>query len=288
MPCLVEYCVNEETPTLGLCKRHVKVWHKAGEPVGDALNAWVKAQIDIELDVCLTPPELALEICDRIDRMIDFVPTMGPRILEPSAGDGAFVRAARATWPAADIWAAEIREECKAVLRAAGATVVDNCDLLTISGFVATDLIIGNPPFAVAEQHIRHLLDNMKEGAHLAFLLRLGFYESKERLDFWETYPEKYFIPIVPRPGFKLNGEGKQGTDSQAYGLFIWQKGWTGPSTRLPHLVWKKARAKKQLEIPTSASVLVTAAPELDTVEPPELETLDEILFEEAPELETL
>jgi hypothetical protein len=276
MSCTVEFCPNDPTPTLNLCKRHLKIWRKAGEPVGDAFNAWLITQRDEELDVCLTPPELAIAICDLFARRIEPNVT---RILEPSAGAGVFVRAARLAWPKSDITAMDIREECRADLEAAGA---DDVDIRALEDQDICDsrpeLVIGNPPFALAEHHIRLLLAAMNKGAYLVFLLRLGFYESNERLDFWNEHPEKFFIPVVPRPGFKLNGKGMAGTDSQAYGIFIWKKGWSGPSTRLPHLVWQKPKlpkgrrtkaAAQQLEI--QSGTIVAGAAEI--VEPPELET---------------
>lgn len=283
MACLVEYCSSESTPSLGLCKKHLKKWHKAGEPVGDALEAWLKVQKDEELDVCLTPEALALEICSRLESgpCRDHYLASPFRILEPSAGNGAFVKAARQTWPEASITANEIREECRQSLHDAGADDVDIRDLNNQDICdIGPDLIVGNPPFAYAEQHIRLLLAAMKEGAFLVFLLRLGFYESHERTDFWKECPERFMAPIVPRPQYKLNSKGKPGSDSQAYGIFIWQKGFTGAPTRLPHIVWREKRVgklvpggkrkAKQLEIPAKASVVVSAAPELDVA--PELE----------------
>lgn len=282
-PCIVEYCNGEGTPTLGCCKKHVKAWHKAGEPVGDALAPWLMLMSDEELDVCLTPPALALEICRVLQRTLDCGDYgAAPKILEPSAGDGAFVNAARNTWPESDIVAIEIRPECKDKLILAGAT---RSETWSLEQWLATDdgksslgdadesadLVIGNPPFAFAEPHIRMLLDGMKEGAHLVFLLRLGFYESHERIPFWRECPEKFFAPIVPRPGFKLNKQGKPGSDSQAYGVFIWQKGWTGPSTRLPHIVWQEKRVGRLTrgrDKPVAAKKVeskVEAAPELET-----------------------
>lgn len=276
MSCLVDFCSIDPTPTLGLCKAHTKAWHKAGEPVGDALEAWLKLQRDEELDVCLTPDPLAVEICERLAEQIQ--PLV---VLEPSAGDGSFVRAARQVWAKSNITAMDIRPECRDALRVAGADEVDIraledqdiCD-------IGPDLVIGNPPFAQAEKHIRILLAAMKEGAYLAFLLRLGFYESHERVDFWKECPERFMAPIVPRPQYKLNSKGKLGSDSQSYAIFIWQKGFEGAPTRLPHIVWRekktgqlqngRAKKAKQLEIPVKASIIVTDAPELDTA--PELE----------------
>lgn len=265
MSCFVAYCTrpgNDPESSEGLCKKHLHRWKKDHEPAGEALKAWLQIQSDLELDVCPTPAALALEICDRLARMIEPTPT---HILEPSAGDGAFVRAIRATWPDAEIAAIEIQEKNRSKLLTAGANHVITGDLVAFNGTgpEQVDLIVGNPPFAVAEEHIRYLLSHMQEDAVLAFLLRVGFYGSKERLPFWSEHPERCFVPITPRPGFKLNKDGKPGTDSQEYGLFVWQKGWTGAPTRLPHIIWENGKrrggGKRKKE----------EAPELDA---PELE----------------
>jgi hypothetical protein len=243
-----------------------------------------------QFEICPTPPALAIEICKRValahgdlDKKMHY-----PRILEPSAGDGAFVSACRAVWPTSQVVAVEPRAECRDTLLAAGACHVNTYALeawLELGVGAETvrdaDLVIGNPPFTKAEAHIRLLLGLMKPGAILAFLLRTGFYESLKRLDFWRTFPEQSFSPIVPRPGFKLNGKGKKGTDSQSYGLFVWRAGATNlggdtplVSHRLPHIVWKttddedrkqrKPRGKKK---EPKVEAVVPASDDIPTLE---------------------
>lgn len=216
-----------------------------------------------ELDVCPTPPELALAICRRVSEVCnwpgDAENIRSPRILEPSAGDGAFVRAARQVWPGAEITAVEIRDQCAQKLWDVGASLVVTGDLAhTLKDLCQPfDLCIGNPPFSVAENHIRLLLGAMRPGAVLAFLLRTGFYESHTRISFWNEFPEDSFAPIVPRPGFKLNSKGKKGTDSQSYGLFIWTKRMIDPPgrtrQRADHIVWRDPapRGRKKRDKPT-------------------------------------
>jgi len=216
------------------------------------------AEID-EFEICPTPPELALAICRRVTSLFPHVGTNRRQIewiLEPSAGDGSFVTAAKATWPGAIVCAVEMRPECENALLAAGANIVT---IETLEDFLTSqagqlamksaDLVLGNPPFTKAEAHLRAMLALMKPGAILAFLLRVGFYESFDRLLFWEQHPEDSFSPIVPRPGFKKNGKGKKGTDSQSYALFCWVVPAVGevpaPPRRYPHLVWRQEVKKK-------------------------------------------
>jgi hypothetical protein len=216
-----------------------------------------KEEID-EWEICPTPEPLAFEICRRIHEVLGaFSPQ---RILEPSAGDGPFVKAARHFWPNAEIIAVEPRGVCREKLFDAGANQVysEYLDPKQIEE-IDPNLVIGNPPYSQAENHIRMIL-NFGSHLDLAFLLKLSFYESKERLDFWQKYPELWMAPIVPRPGFKLNKQGKKGTDSQAYGLFCWVAGVEDETVpiRRPHIVWeppksRRGRRKKKEETPAAS-----------------------------------
>lgn len=232
------------------------------------------AEIDT-FEICPTPSELALAVCRYIANLGLRLP-VAPRVLEPSAGEGAFVAAVRAVWSHSPVVAVECRPECETTLRTVGA------DMVAIARFEewaetaqgaatihSADLVIGNPPFSHAEDHVRRLLSLMKPGAYLVFLLKMSFYESFERLDFWSKHPEDGVAPIVPRPGFKLNGKGKKGTDSQAYCIFLWSAGapagdhavLTMPR-RLPHVVWRESVAKqKKPRKPRQPKKVVNDAP---------------------------
>lgn len=198
-----------------------------------------------DVDNCPTPPELALAIVrEARARFGDSFPQY-PEIFEPSAGEGAFVAAALAVWPGAHITAVEPREECGAAIRAAGAERVFETTLEATGVPLGTDLVIGNPPFSRAETHLRLLFAGLTPGTPVVMLLRLAFLESFERLPFWREFPAGAVQPIVPRPGFKLNGKGKPGTDSQAYAVFYWRAGEKPePTTLLPALVWREEKRK--------------------------------------------
>lgn len=49
------------------------------------------------------------------------------------------------------------------------------------------DVIITNPPFNIARQIIEKALKDVKDGGYVVMLLRLNFFGSKERFDFWEN-----------------------------------------------------------------------------------------------------
>lgn len=115
-------------------------------------------------------------------------------------------------------------------------------------------LIVGNPPYENAEKHVRTAIQHMqrkfgkwilveteadeqgKSGGRwtpvtgsvvkgqiitswrVAFLLRLGFLESAERVNFWKTYPCESVWISQERPSFTADGR----TDGTAYALFVW------------------------------------------------------------------
>lgn len=146
------------------------------------------------------------------------------RVLEPSAGDGAFVR----------------------VLHSRGVR-----DVTALEPFHATphhgsinerledhridhegyDLIIGNPPFKHAEEHVLHMLDLVRPGGHVAMLLRMSFLGSKKRGQFLTDHPPAHVDIIRGRPSF--SGDGR--TDGAEYAVFHW---WAGSAGSPPTLGW--------------------------------------------------
>src|SRR3970282_2297745 len=86
------------------------------------------------------------------------VDSISPLILEPCAGKGPFVKAARKTWPDSKVVAVDIRPECEAPCLAAGAVRFAHLDSLTLSGLTiaAADLTVSNPPFKHADELARH------------------------------------------------------------------------------------------------------------------------------------
>lgn len=145
------------------------------------------------------------------------------RWLEPSAGDGAIIRAVhefgQPQWTAV-----ELREECApglASLTPGGEAVI--ADFLRWSEGVSQrwNVAILNPPFSAAEAFTRRCLDVAN---HVFVLERLNWIEGQER-NGWlrDNPPDVYVLP--ERPSF--TGDG---TDSCAYAWFVW-----GPHRHRPH-----------------------------------------------------
>ena len=177
------------------------------------------------LDRHFTPDALARVICQRIARIID-----EPRIiLEPSVGGGAFVRAARRTWPRAMIIGCDVDP------MAEGRHIVDEFiegDFPAIDWTSdAFDLVLGNPPFSGATA-IRHVEAAKAVGDAVCFVLPWSPLGGVSR---WAehmsgTGAPSYAFPIAPRPWPKSiretaamlwrHGENQDGT------LVQWLERW--------------------------------------------------------------
>lgn len=199
----------------------------------------------IPLDAYQTPQELAGAICSRLSRAGE-----DPlEIMEPSAGTGAFVRAARACWPEAHITAVDLDPRYRALQRDAGASVVLTEDWASLARRLANEqadegqdrLVVGNPPFCLAQAHIEAALEWLRDGDRLAFLLRVNFLGSTERVSFWRRPGLEWMAPIAPRPSF--TGSGTDGTE---YGLFCWRKDHRGAPRIARPLIWQPARKSRR------------------------------------------
>jgi hypothetical protein len=171
-----------------------------------------------------TPDALALAIAETLrDECMIYPDT----ILEPGCGGGAFLRAARAAWPAASLHGVDLAPACK------GPGLVEKRDLFGVSG--AFSLVMGNPDYAIAERAVRHCLGLLPTGGHLAFLLRAAFLGSTGRVPLYRDYPLRFFQPIAQRPSFTADGK----TDPMEYGIFVFKQGWKGRGELLPPLCWR-------------------------------------------------
>lgn len=198
-----------------------------------------------EYDNYPTPVDLVEAIVARVRKELGELPNH--MFIEPSAGSGRFVKAMRATWPNNAIAAVEFRLEEEQNLRDAGATYVSIMDWtqwVSQCHFPPNVILIGNPPFSLAQSHIEAGFHFLPTGAIIAFLLRFSFFGGKERNQtFWLKDGQKFLkhvIPIAPRPSFK-----KGTSDNSEYAVFIWEKGNTQKTTVLEPILWEKKRAPR-------------------------------------------
>lgn len=147
------------------------------------------------------------------------------RIVEPSVGGGAFVRACREEWPRARVHGVDLDPD---------AVGLDLCDTQQIGDYLLTpagstfDLAVGNPPFggpadrAPTKSLTRSTWQRHVEHAYLTaestvMLLRLAALESVSRAEWWRTFTPAEVAVLSRRPSFT-----GRGTDSCAYGVFLW------------------------------------------------------------------
>jgi len=144
-----------------------------------------------------------------------------PRVLEPAAGDGVFVRAVRIQCPGATITAAELNE-----LAIPEADVRVGGDFLT-ADLGPHDVVVGNPPFCLAEAFVRRSLEISPV---VCFILRLGFLASVQRAALYREHPPSDVWVCPRRPSFTCAA-----CDATDYCVALWSPRWQ-PST--PALRW--------------------------------------------------
>lgn len=183
-------------------------------------------------DAYFTAPALAEHLVSRLQRDDWW---RGGSVLEPSAGRGAFVRAVRRLSPVPELVHANDMDP----IRVQELRETVEADVLTQQDFLALpeahfDLVIGNPPYAMAQKHTEKALAMRSRFGIVAFLLRLGFLESQERMPFWAEHPPSKVFVLSERPSFTGGG-----TDNSAYGFFLWAPWHRGP-TELEVISWRQ------------------------------------------------
>jgi len=194
-------------------------------------------------DLYLTPPELALEA------MIRFFHDENLIIREPlyalDAGCGTGI------WGDAAKWFAHYKNGVAHPPNIFGVDIepnVDNSDNIytmiykgdfldyKTQGF---NLIFGNPPYSLAEEFIRHSFRLLEPKGYIYFLLRLSFLEGIARgKGLFQEFPIKKVHVCSRRPSFFSTKEEGHTTDTLAYAMFLWQKGYNG-KTELDFLDWE-------------------------------------------------
>jgi hypothetical protein len=191
-------------------------------------------------DAYFTPQPLANAMTTSVSQHLCSDPKS---VLEPSAGGGAFVNAALNVFPTLYVKAIDIKLT-KQLARLDGWRM--NQQTVTVERQSFEDyarefhrsneerygLIIGNPPYKLAAEHVQMARGL---GVHVAFLLRLSFLGSQTRAKTIFTEPGLRFIqPVAQRPKFIRS---KKSGDNSEYAVFMWQSGYRGGRPEvLPHL----------------------------------------------------
>lgn len=179
----------------------------------------------VPLDAYYTPDPLARALVS----VLSIEP--GAHVVEPSVGGGAFVRALRAFVPGVRVVGLDIDPDAPGLAE---------CDAHRVGDWPAwapslarPEWVVGNPPYSHAQQHIGAAL---AVAPRVAMLLRLAMLESSKRLDWWAGEAgerlEAVYV-LAERPSFTRGG-----TDSAAYGWFVWGPG-GADRPRLRWLSWR-------------------------------------------------
>lgn len=177
------------------------------------MSATNRGAVRRESDFYATPLETVYSFLDAYDGI-----KPSDSILEPSAGDGAIIKALRNRGYRNHIDAVELRaEERYALLGCADRVRIG--DFLKMDKLDFYDVIIGNPPYSMALEFIEKSLEIIRPGGRVIMLLRTNFLESKTRFQFWKDNPLSGLYCLHKRPSFT----GK-GTDATSYSWFVWVK----------------------------------------------------------------
>lgn len=155
-----------------------------------------------------------------VRRLLEAVKLPGGVWLEPSAGDGAIIKAVNSLRSDVRWFACDIRKQTRNPLVAlVGEEQVEIRDFLTAPApATKIDVLLTNPPFSLAEEFLVH---GLKFAHWVVLLLRLDFLGSVRRSELLRSnMPNVYELPN--RPSFGKNKNGKRGHDSNEYAWFIW------------------------------------------------------------------
>ena len=229
-----------------------------------------------QLDGYYTPEPLAQRIVEQL--YADGYLYPHDRVLEPSVGRGAFVKALmQHMGPQIDIDACDLRlrKGMKKLWAEAGKPgTLHRGNFLRFPNPHEYHLILGNPPFDAAESHIRHALGMLGRGGALAFLLRMSFLAGLRRgKSLYMLHPLDAVYALDKRPSFDVSlrcpgGRRKKcgwkrrypagdkhprecpacgqklivtTTDATDYGVFVWSREDRRRPTDLRQLQWGDA-----------------------------------------------
>lgn len=170
-------------------------------------------------DLYETPPE-AVEALLKVE-------PLPQRIWEPACGRGAIVKVLEKYGH--EVYATDLVDY--------GADYLHGIDFLRF-GQRGCECIVTNPPFKLADQFVRHAI---KLCPKVVMLLRLAFLEGAKRSDIIDTHLSRVWLfrnrlPRMHREGW----DGPKSTSTIAFGWFVFERGWTGP-TELCRITWERS-----------------------------------------------
>jgi hypothetical protein len=173
-------------------------------------------------DYYVTPVDAIVHFLKNIDDpdlLSKFNCTNGGYIFDPCAGGDknrpmSYPTAIKEVFSVVDdIYTMDIRDDSRADIKT---------DYLTydFNDIQRPTIIITNPPFKDAQAIIEKALSDVSDDGYVIMLLRLNFFGSKSRLDFWKKHMPLYTYVHSQRMSFTEEGT----TDSIEYMHCIWKK----------------------------------------------------------------
>jgi predicted RNA methylase len=164
-----------------------------------------------------------------------------PRILDPGAGRGAFVDGARAKYPTAEITALDLDPKVGPWPNANHSLVSTDFLKWNIDKALIFDLVVGNPPYKLAQKFLEHALGMSQ---YVVFLLRVGFLASARRYDFLLAHPPAAICLLPNRPRFIYPDGVPRSSDQTEYAIMRWER---RPGLRpAPRLFWLPKLDRKE------------------------------------------
>ena len=178
--------------------------------------------IDNPLDFYCTPHELWEAV---ISQCVKRSPS---RLLDLGAGQGIAGQAARKLFSNTHITGVEIDGIWHQPHPAYNQWFVD--DVLQGDPNMQYDCILSNPPYSnpetnIAEKFVLKARQMLTDDGIMVFILRTAFRNAARRWDnIFDHYRPMVDMPIMPRPSFWYELNGKRETNTEDYSVFVWGK----------------------------------------------------------------
>jgi hypothetical protein len=101
-------------------------------------------------------------------------------------------------------------------------------ELETVGGLRNYAMIISNPPYKIATDFVEAALNRVEERGEVIMLLRVNFFGSQKRNEWFEKFRPEWAVVSSRRPSFRADGQ----TDASEYAHFIWNKRWDKSYTK--------------------------------------------------------
>lgn len=188
------------------------------------MSSTLRGSLRSEYDYYVTPQKAIHEFieCAKLNTDI-FTRLETKKILDPCAGGSA---SSDMSYPkclskyGCNVFTIDIRDDSLA--RQKG-------DYLKLNASGIFDLIITNPPFNISLDVIKKAILDVKEGGMVIMLLRLNYFGSQARRQFFDENMPNYTFVHSKRMSFSSNGK----TDSIEYMHSVWVKGDSKNHTKL-------------------------------------------------------